>query len=87
MPRIMQLVPIDGRLGVVLDVPSSLGGSVSIYTEDEISALLAVEREACAKIVDDLSSAYVCASDDDSTDACIGRALRRVAEHIRNRSN
>lgn len=47
---------------------------------------MAKEREACAKIADDLASAYARASDDDSTDACIGASLARVAKHIRNRS-
>lgn len=78
MPRIMQLVPIDGRLGVVLDVPSSLGGSVSIYTEDEISALLAVEREACAKIADgELMEVYTAGEE---------RIAKSIAEQIRKRT-
>ena len=64
MPRIEKLVPIDGRLGVVLDVPPTPadGDSVGIYTDDEIEALkkrvredaVKAEREACANLAYDL---------------------------------
>lgn len=47
MPRVEKLVPVDGRLGVVLDLPlEQLGhGSVSIYTEEEVEKLKASVRQ------------------------------------------
>lgn len=36
MPRIKNLVPVAGGLGVVLDMPTSETGSVTILTEDEV---------------------------------------------------
>lgn len=49
MPRIEKLVPVDGRLGVVLDVPPGQPGqdSVSIYTTSEVDEmLLSAKRSA-----------------------------------------
>lgn len=57
MPRILYLVPMPaGRMGVVLDVPPSDDGSVSLFTATELDAQLALarslEREDCAEIVE-----------------------------------
>lgn len=54
MPRIEKLVPVDGKFGVVLDVPLDQfnGGPVSIYTQPELDALIESirnqERDAIA---------------------------------------
>lgn len=48
MPKILKLVPIGRRIGVVLDVPTDDYGCVTIYTAKELADVLAAEREACA---------------------------------------
>lgn len=49
MPRVLKLVSVDGRLGVVLDVPVDAElSSVSIYTDCEVEALRRDERRRCA---------------------------------------
>ena len=53
MPRIAEITKThDGRPAVVLE-PTGDAGAVSYYTEDEIAAPLAAEREACARIADE----------------------------------
>lgn len=48
MPIVKKLVPVDGRMGVVLDVPATDTGSVNILTDEEVEAIRQAEREACA---------------------------------------
>lgn len=54
MPRIEKLVGIDGKLGIILDIPPAANdlGSVVIMTEEELQAKLAAERERCAKVAE-----------------------------------
>lgn len=77
MPQIVKLVPVDGKLGVVLDIPPSPkeGYSVSIYTADELAHVLRLERKACAKICRNLADTW--ARKDDEQDA-----LERAAIEI-----
>jgi len=54
MPRIEKLVPVDGRLGVVLDLPLDgfNGGPVAIYSDKEIEMLReSLKREAQEEII------------------------------------
>jgi hypothetical protein len=78
MPRIEKLVHIDGRLGVILDVPPTpVGGdSVSIYTASEVRDLEKRIREECAAVCDDLEETW--ATKDAERDA-----LARAAIEIR----
>ena len=78
MPRIEKLVEIDGRLGVVLDVPPTPkeGDSVEIYTAEEIEALKKRVRAECAAVCDDLEETW--ATKDAERDA-----LARAAIEIR----
>lgn len=56
MPQITKLVPVDGGLGVVLDVPPSNDGSVAIFTASELEALKERvrrdTREDCAEVAE-----------------------------------
>lgn len=78
MPRIEKLTEIDGRLGVILDIPPTPkdGDSVSIYTADEVSELKRHVREDCARLCEDLEETW--ATKDAERDA-----LARAAVEIR----
>jgi hypothetical protein len=78
MPRIEKLVSIDGRLGVILDVPPTPveGDSVSIYTADEVRALEKRIRKECAAVCEELEENW--ATKDAERDA-----LARAAIEIR----
>lgn len=56
MPRIVELKEVDGKLAVLLDMPTDDEGTVTIWTEDEKQAAFAsirkVERETCAQIAE-----------------------------------
>ena len=79
MPRIEKLIEIDGRLGVLLDIPPTPkdGDSVSIYTADEVEAFKKSVREDCARVCEDLEEAW-------ATKEAEKDALRRAAIEIRN---
>ena len=57
MPQITKLVPVDGRLGIVLDIPPDpLSESVAIFNEAELEQLKQRtrrdEREECAEMIE-----------------------------------
>lgn len=87
MPQIEKLVPVDGRLGIVLDIPlDRFGeGSVSIYSEQEVKDLIERtkrdEREAIIeRIIERIGKTGQC-------QACLAwDCAKSVAETIRSES-
>lgn len=78
MPRIEKLVQVDGRLGVVLDVPPSPkeGDSVTILTADELREMTNSAYEAAAKECEELAETWAKKEDEEF-------ALHRAAMEIR----
>lgn len=74
MPRILDLKKVDGKLAVLLDMPETDEGSVTVWTEAEKDAALAKarhdERMECGRIAAEYG----------------GHAADEIAEQIMRRS-
>lgn len=80
MPKITQLFEVDGKMCVVLDMPTTDEGSVSILTSEEIEAIRQAEREECARIAESIGDEQ----DDESQARCVAY---KIASDIRAKSD
>lgn len=83
MPIVKKLVPVDGRLGVVLDVPATDTGSVTILTDEEVEAIRQAEREECALLAERVVGDF----ERDTPGRTEGATRQGIAAAIRARSN